>query len=301
MIQDSDFSVLERVDDMLKFSGTRRVYFTTNVFALEIGEGRTKQIVQAASANVIDNDDKLMYRCYVIFDNADISHYGATAYGPQYSLPYKFNKKGERLDEGVRLKDNWFEIEVATTIVDRSRHFDIKTGNFDIVSKYRLMSSARSLRKIDDIDPVKYQLIVTDRRVEVTVKDADEELNFDGTKLIHFTSNIYNNSVMNNTDGIDGNLAANAIVDGYNVKVAMFNLPMKSIAPTHWANYWIYKPILTTKTGRELGATVKNHDFTANVIKTHVFHKYVWDETRQVTKVSHSYMLLMEPASFQKA
>ena len=302
MIQDNDFDVFEKVSDMCKFTGERIVKFTSNIFTCEFdNENGTKEILNVATAEVIDNEDKHLYRVNVVFEPSDLIRYPGTAYGITYMLPVVYDKNGRRTNHGQRLKGYWFKLFSSMTIINRHRHFNAKTGDFDIVNNYRIYSSAKSLNKIDDIDESKYQLIYTDTYKDATKHVESETVNFSGDYRLKFTSNVYCNNTISNDSALISQLFANAMINGVKVKVSMEGQDIKVIPASRWQPYTVYRPFIVNGRGNKQSTTIKDHLFDVVVERTIVNKKYTWNEKLQEAIAQYYYTLVLQSDSIRKA
>ena len=279
MLLDSDFDIIKKVNDAAKFTGLRRVVFTSNIRNIEYDGG----IYLAASAKVIDNDDELMYKVAVIFPREDVVHYAGTYYGPAYSVPVAYKKGAPVVDKdghikGMRIKGYSFELMSSETRTYETEFYNRKTGNREITKNYMIYATAASLKKIEPIHTEMYRLVEYDTVVEETKKIENAVKNFDGHRRVEFTTGVYNRN---------GYLYAKANVDGSILEISMMNVPMKTTEPNRWAPYYTYRPIIN---GR--GCTIKGHCFDIDVVETKVSSKNEWNENEHATVVTHYYTLI---------
>lgn len=302
MIQDNDFEVFEKISDMCKFTGKRIAKFTSNIFSCEFdNEDGTKEILNVASAYVIDNENKHMYRVSVVFGPSDLIRYQATAYGPAYMLPVAYDNKGNKTGHGRHLKGFWFELDSSMTIINRHRYFNAKTGDFDITNNYRIYSNAKSLNKIENIDESKYQSIYSDTYKEVTKHIEHEMMNFNGDYRIKFTSNIYCNNTASSDSSIISSLFANAMINGVKVQVSMEGQDIKTIPASRWQPYTVYRPFIVNGRGNKQSTTIKDHLFNVVIERTIVNKKYTWNEELQEATAQYYYVVVLQSDSIRKA
>ena len=279
MLLDSDFDIIKKVNEAAKFTGLRRVVFTSNIRRIESEDG----MCNAAMANVIDNNDELMYRVAVVFPNEDVIHHSGTYYGPAFSVPVAYKKGAPVVDKdgnvkGIRIKGYSFELMSSETRMAESEFYNRKTGNREITKKYSIYTTAASLKKIEPIHEEMYRLVEYDTTVEETKKIENEIKNYNGHHTVEFTTGVYNRN---------GYLYAKANVDGTILEISMMSIPMKTTEPNRWAPYYTYRPIIN---GR--GCTIKGHRFDLDVVETKVNSKNEWDENEHATVVTHYYTLI---------
>lgn len=302
MIQDSDFEVFEKVSDVCKFSGERIVKFTSNIFACEFdNEDDTKEILNVATAYVIDNDNKRAYHVNVVFEPSDIVSYNGTAYVSNYMLPVAYDKYGKKTNHGRHIKGFWFKLFSSMTINNRHRYFNAKTGDFIITNSYRIYSNAKSLIKIDDIDENKYRFILTDTYKETTKHIEHESTNFSGGYRIKFTSNLYINSNISSNSSLLSPLLANAMINGVKVQVSMEGQDIKTIPASRWQPFTVYRPFIVNGRGNKQSTTIKDHLFDVVVERTIVNKRYTWNEELQEATSQLYYVLVLQNNSIKKA
>lgn len=294
MLLDQDFNIIENVSDSVKFVGHFRAVFTSNIYQKDVYNSKngTSKIYLVANANLIIEGTDKMYRCYVQFPKDDIFFYNSSSGG--YYLPATYIK-GQRTTHGTRLKGFSFEIDSVLTNIDRYKRYNLRTGQFETTSYYRISVKADTLKNIENLDTTPYQLIMYDKSCEDTVIVEDAPLSFNGHHRIQFTSGIYRTPVITDCGVYSEYYFANAVVADVKVAFVFNSFEMNMIEASRWCPYTVYRPVISDK-----GATLKGHTFDLDVVDTQVSTIYTYDEERQVSIAKHSYVLVINPKTITR-